>query len=243
MIAVIGTLLALVISLLWYMPGIKAQGDRQVLKRNDYLRAALVYGLAFSCVLIIATEIAFDAAAEAVGLKGLSKSIIEDFFRAALLEESFKFWGFRLAKGKLGLRRKIDYVMIAGLIGLTYGVVEKAVTGNVAGIIVGPAIPMHIMWQFNQGGHYYEYEQLKAAGQPAAARKEWFLAMMLPFVFHGCWDSGLDIIVYSLDQKETTLQVLGGVLLIVMVVLGVLYCVRTLRRVIRLAKEAQPLTV
>ena len=55
MIAVIGTLLALVISLLWYMPGIKAQGDRQALKRNDYLRAALVYGLAFSCVLIIAT--------------------------------------------------------------------------------------------------------------------------------------------------------------------------------------------
>ena len=72
--------------------------------------------------------------------------------RAALLEEFFKFTGFLLAKRSLKLWRKIDTIMIAGLIGLVYGVVEKAVLGSPAAVFIGLAIPMHITWQFNPAG-------------------------------------------------------------------------------------------
>ena len=162
MLGLIGAVLAVGISLCWYLPGIRAQGANRVLKRNDYWRTAGVYGFCYTCLLIIVTEILWDVVADRIGLTGLKRDILADFFRAALLEEFFKFTGFLLAKRSLKLRRKIDYIMIAGLIGLMYGVVEKAVLGNIAGVVVGLAIPMHITWQFNQGGHWFEYEEAKA---------------------------------------------------------------------------------
>ena len=110
------------------------------------------------------------------------------------------------------LHRKIDYMLIAGLIGLVYSVVEKAVLGNIFSIVVGLAIPMHIVWQLNQGGHYFEYEQHKAAGRPREAKKEWLMAILLPFLFHGCWDSALSIASYCVNREEIPPQVFGGLL-------------------------------
>ena len=237
MIGLLGVVLAVGISLAWYLPCVKAQGKNRVLQRKDYINTFLLYGLAFTCLLIIVTEIVFDLVISQTGLSGLAKDIFEDFFRAALLEEFFKFWGFRLAKERLKLHRKTDYILIAGLIGMSYGIVEKAVLGNAVGVVVGLAIPMHITWQFNQGGHYFEYEQHKADGRKEEARKEWLLAVVLPFLFHGCWDSGLDIASWCIEQKETLPQVIGGILMLVMIVLGILYTVRTIRKVIRIAKS------
>ena len=182
-IALIGLLLSIVISLLWYYPGIRAQGNNRVLKAKDYWKAALVHGLCHTCLLIIITEIIWDRIADHIGLTGFAREIAADFLRAALLEELFKFTGFLLAKRSLKLQRKIDYIMIAGLIGLVYGVVEKAVLGNIAAVIVGLAIPMHIMWQFNQGGHWFEYEKTKSS-------RELFMATAVPFLFTGSGTAG-----------------------------------------------------
>ena len=169
---------------------------------------------------------------------GLPKDIIADFFRAALLEECFKFLGFLRAKNKYHLSRKIDYIMTAGLIGLVYGVVEKAVLDSIGGVVVGLAIPMHIIWQFNQGGHYYEYEKLKKAGNAEAARKEWFLAVPFIFLLHGAWDSALDISLYLVNKNSMPLEALGGVLFFGLVAAGLWYCIRTVRKVVRIAKNS-----
>lgn len=237
MIGIIGLLLALVISLCWYVPCVKAQGENSVLGLKDYIRTALVYGFLFSCLLIIITEIIWDIIVNRTGLSGLPRELIADFFRAALLEETFKFLGFKLAKKNLRLHRKIDYMLIAGLIGLVYGVVEKAVLGNIFAVVVGLAIPMHIVWQLNQGGHYYEYEQHKAAGRSHEAQKEWLMAILVPFLLHGCWDSGLSIAAYCVNREEILPQVFGGVLFLALVVCGVIYCVKTILKVRRVAKE------
>ena len=239
MLGIIGLLLALVISLCWYLPCVKAQGENRVLTRKDYIHTALVYGFCFTCLLIIFTEIVWDILAKAVGLSGLPLDIISDFFRAALLEELFKFLGFKMARRNLGLQRKIDHMLIAGLIGLVYGVVEKAVSGNIISILIGLALPMHIMWQLNQGGHVYEYEQCKASGKTQKARKEWFMAILLPFLLHGCWDSGLDIAGYCIEREEILPQVFGGVLFLALVVFGIVYCIKTIKNVRRVAREGK----
>ena len=57
LIALAGTALAIVISLLWYLPGIRAQGNNRLLARKDYLKTALIYGLCHTCLLIIFTEL------------------------------------------------------------------------------------------------------------------------------------------------------------------------------------------
>ena len=236
----IGTVLAVVISLCWYLPGIRAQGENRVLTRKDYWKTAGVYGLGYTCVLIIATEVIWDMIADRAGLAGFSQDIISDFFRAALLEEFFKFTGFLLAKRALKLRRKIDYIMIAGLIGLVYSVVEKAVSGNPAAVIVGLAIPMHITWQFNQGGHWFEYEEAKARNDRPKMHREMLMAVALPFVFHGCWDSGLDLVIWLMEKESVIAQAISGVLILAMLALGITYTIRTIRKVCAVARAPEP---
>ena len=80
MIGLIGAVLAIGISLLWYLPGIRAQGENRVLTRKDYWRSAGVYGFCFTSLLIIVTEILWDSIADRVGLSGLARDIIADFF-------------------------------------------------------------------------------------------------------------------------------------------------------------------
>ena len=98
LIALAGTALAIVISLLWYLPGIRAQGNNRLLARKDYLKTAFIYGFCYTCVLIIVTEIIWDSIADRMGLSGITRDILSSFLRAALLEETFKFTGFLLAK-------------------------------------------------------------------------------------------------------------------------------------------------
>jgi hypothetical protein len=80
MIALIGLILAVVISFAWYYPVVKAQGDRALLQGKDYARIALVYGFCFTTLLIIITEITWDAIVKRTGLSGLPRDIVADFY-------------------------------------------------------------------------------------------------------------------------------------------------------------------
>ena len=239
MIGIIGAVLSAAVCVFWYYPGIKLQGDRRTLDNKDYIRIGLKYGLLYTCLLIIVTEVTWDAFAKFLPFKGLAGDMFSDFFRAALLEEFFKFTGFLLAVRSVRPARKIDYVMTAGMIGMVYGIVEKAVTGNPISILLDLILPMHLMWQFNQGGHYFEYRQAKESGDTARTRRELFMSVAVPFLFHGCWDSVLDVISYCLDKEGVAPQVVGGILIVATVAAGAFYMVRTVRYVRKLAREAE----
>ena len=78
-----------------------------------------------------------------------------------------------------------EYILGAGMIGLAYGVVEKLAAGNAIAIILGIIFPMHIIWQMNQGRHYYKYQKAKSKNIEKAAKKELFLATINIFLIHG----------------------------------------------------------
>lgn len=239
MILLITIPLSIALSLAWYLPVVKAQGENRVLQTKDYLLIAFKYGFAFTCLLIMVTEITWDVIVKHTPLSGLALNIVSNFLRAALLEEFFKFRGFILAKRKYQLTRKIDFILTAGMIGLVFGFTEKIMLGNVAAVIVGLLCPMHIMWQFNQGGHYYEYEKAKAANDLQTAKKEWRMAILVPFLFHGLWDSILDIGGYCLDHPDSIpVQVVGFALITAAVIGGIIYSIKTVRWACRIAKES-----
>ena len=236
---IIGVLLAVVCALPWFLPAVRAQGTNRCLARKDYVRIAMLYGLLCSCVPIIVAEVAWDAIFGSPQPNELVRELVADFFRAALLEECFKLTGFLLAWRKYRPERKIDCILIAGTIGLTYAVVEKAAMANPVSAIIGSIVPMHILWQFNQGGHFYEYLQAKTRNDQACARKEWFMAFIVPFLLHGCWDSALSAIIYCVGREDSTaMQVVSAATLIAALALGLTYTIKTIRKVRRIAKEA-----
>ena len=199
----------------------------------------MFYGILCSCVLIIVSEVTWDAIFGTPQANELGREIVADFFRAALLEECFKLMGFMLALRKYRPERKIDYILIAGTIGLTYAVLEKAAMANPVSAIIGSIVPMHILWQFNQGGHFYEYRQAKIHNDQARALKEWFMAFIVPFLLHGCWDSALSAIIYCAGREDSTaMQVVSAATLIAVLALGLTYTIKTIRKVRRIAKEA-----
>ena len=134
--------------------------------------------------------------------------------------------------------RKTDYILVTGLMSLVCSVVEKAVPGNPEALAVSLAIPMHITWQFNQGGHWFEYEKARAANDRPWMRREMIMAIAVPFIFHGCWDSGLDLVAWLMAKESTAAQVVSGVLILAMLALGILYTIRTIKKVRGIARAA-----
>ena len=226
-------ILVTIVSIAWFIPGVKHQGDRSRFSTGDYVKTGLLYGFLFSSVLIIITEIIWDILFKWTGIKGLPAELLSDFFRAALLEEFFKFKAFKMAKKKKNLDRKIDYIMMAGLMGLVYSLVETLATGNMASAVLGIIFPMHILWQYNQGAHYYEHEQAKKLDNPVKARKEYGIAIFFTFFFHGTWDSMIDVILFLINKKSIILQVIGGMMLLGLLTTGIIYAVKTIKMVIR----------
>ena len=50
MIGLIGAILAVIISLCWYLPAVRAQGENRVLTKKDYWKTAAVYGFCYTCL-------------------------------------------------------------------------------------------------------------------------------------------------------------------------------------------------
>ena len=132
------------------------------LTKKDYLKIFLLYGIVYATIPIIIAEITWDIIFDGIGFKvGLWRELVESFFRAALIEEIFKYYGFMQANKKYQFKNEKEFMIGAGMIGLAYGIIEKIASANAMAIIFGIVFPMHILWQMNQGRHYFKYKMAK----------------------------------------------------------------------------------
>ncbi len=212
------------------------------LTKKNYLVIFLFYGFVVATLLIIATELAWDGIFKAMKVeKSLQRDIIECFLRAALLEETFKFLAFILARKKFKINRVADSMFAAGLIGLMYGIIEKAVVFNPLAIIVNLFFPMHLLWQWNQGRHYQISKDEKKKNNKAKAFFHMFLATFMIFLLHGSWDTLLTISGYFMDSENAIVdgELYGGIILGVTLLLGMIYTIVTFIITIKTARKAK----
>ena len=206
--------------------------------RVNYWNVALFYGLVCATLPIIATEIIWDEIANRISDPGLTRSIVEAFFRAALLEESFKFLGFFLAHKKCRLMTEREYMLAAGTIGLVYAIVEKVVTMNPINIILGIVFPMHVLWQANQGRHFYAYRDALEKGEKKRAIRELFFSTGCILLLHGCWDAVIELIVFFMDKNEFRAELTAGILFVVLISFAVTYMIISIKRSVRVLRKA-----
>lgn len=214
--------------------------DSYRLKFKDYKSIAFLYGVVYAVIPIIISEILWDSLANMIGLVGLTRELIASFFRAALLEELFKFYGFLKADKEYKFINEREYMLGAGTIGITYEIVEKFATGNVVAIILGIIFPMHVLWQLNQGRHFYAYRKAKEVGNKKKAKHEFFMATFLIFLIHGCWDAIISIIEYSVDDKAAAwLSSLGSILILLLIGFGIFYIIISIKRTKKVLKNSK----
>ena len=217
--------------------------DNKSLEFKDYLKIALLFGLVYATLPIIFTEITWDSIADKIGMTGLLRELIGSFLRAALLEELFKFFAFRQADKRYKFKNEREFIWGAGVIGLTYGIVEKVVTGNPINIILGIIFPMHLLWQMNQGKHYFRYLKAKENKDKKKAKHELFMATLLIFIIHGCWDAVISVISYLLNEstKIKGSDLIGSILFVVLIAFGITYIVISIKK-LRNALKNNPKT-
>ena len=242
MIQAFGIILCSAVSAGWYIPTIRLQGSGKELKAGALIKIALIYGFLYACVLIVFTEISFDKLTKITGFseKGLPYDVFTSFFRAALLEEFFKFTGFLLAYRKKKFEKKISFIAACGIIGLTYGIFEKAVLGEVVSMVIGILFPMHLIWQYSQGAHFFEYLEAKKRQDMKKARREFLLATMGIFLLHGIWDALLDVSFFLInkDQEHWIWPALGMSMVLGQVTIGAIYTIKTVKKVWAEAKAS-----
>ena len=215
--------------------------DDKLTKKN-YLVIFFFYGFVIATLLIIVTELTWDGIFKAIGVeKTIYREIIECFLRAALLEETFKFLAFILARKKYKINRVADSMFAAGLIGLMYGIIEKVVVFNPMSIIVNLIFPMHLLWQWNQGRHYQLSKDEKKNNKKGKAFLHMFLATFMIFFLHGSWDALLSIAGYLIDSENaiTNGELYGGIILGVTLLFGFIYTIVTFIITFKTAKKAK----
>ena len=213
------------------------------LKKKDYRRIFFLYGIVYATIPIIIMEITWDSLIRSIGLnEGLLKELIESFFRAALIEESFKFFGFMRANKEYKFSNEKEYMLGAGMIGLAYGIIEKVASGNAMAIILGIIFPMHIIWQMNQGRHFYKYKKAKEENDNKTAKKELFLATFVIFLIHGCWDALISLIGYFADtSKIVNADTIGSILLVIVLLFGLIYMIVSIVKIRKVLKNYKAL--
>ena len=88
---------------------------------------------------------------------------------------------------------------------------------------------MHIIWQMNQGRHFYNYQKAKSENNRKMAKKEIFLATVNIFLIHGFWDALISLVGYFADtSKLANADLIGGILLVTTILFGIIYGVRSI---------------
>ena len=195
--------------------------------------------MVYATIPIIIVEITWDSLANMIGLSdGLLKELIASFLRAALIEEAFKFYGFIKANKEYHFDSEKEYMLGAGMIGLAYGIIEKIASGNAMAIILGIIFPMHIIWQMNQGRHFYKYQKAKEEKNDKKAKKELFLATIMIFLIHGSWDALLSLIdFFASTSKIANADIIGGILLILTILFGIIYMIISIKKIRKVLKN------
>lgn len=214
------------------------------LKAKDYRRIFLLYGIVYATIPIIIAEVTWDSLINLAGLnEGLLRELIESFLRAALIEESFKLYGFMRANKEYNFSNEKEYMLGAGMIGLAYGIIEKVASGNAMAVILSIIFPMHIIWQMNQGRHFYKYTQVKVKNYNKKAKKELFLATFIIFLIHGCWDALISLVEYfASTSKNANADMIGGILLCFIILFGIIYIIASIIKIRKVLKNNKNFT-
>ena len=225
MLMPIGAVLSIIVPFLIYRWILK--GEERTVTNKEYVKTFLLSATVYM-IPIIVIQVSFDFLLpwDPNTVTTIGQSFFTSFIRASLLEEGAKlFFVYRCLKRRQELGMK-ETILLAGIIGIGFGFLEKLVMGEAA-LILNAFFPGHMLFQWLMG--YFLYKAMRAEG---TERKKLFaLSYLVPFLLHGVWDLGL----FLSDVMEDSLgmPITGIVILFVMVILYIVAFVKSIKTVKR----------
>ena len=224
-----------IFSLIWYLPFYFRQGktDRLPFK---YCLLAIFLGMIPVFIISVGCQVLWGFLGKWLGLTGWAKNAFEAFFTAALTEELFKCAAALFVIKKAKPKRRIDYALLFGGVGLGFGLVEHTIDmTNVASAIFGSVLALHLFWQYFMGLEYYEYKKRAPGGKIHLV-----LALLVPFLLHGI----NDFLAFTLSDitQLKDLDDLSAIMIlawVVWIILTLVFIIYMLIRVNRAVKESR----
>lgn len=224
-----------IIAILIYL-GVVFWVFRLVLKGRDHsaitkksIILTLLRGALPCTVCIVIFELSFDRfILKSSG--SLSDEILTSFFRAALIEEGFKYVFSRAALKKYVPSTKLESMLLCGLIGTGYGLVEKLVIGGGVILIVNAFLPLHAFFQFFMGALLFDAREAGEAGNRSLQRKKLLLSFLLPFAVHGLWDSLLATAGWFMEMDTFAGNMIGLLLFVILIAGGIILECKAVKR-------------
>ena len=215
MMSGIAILPGILIPALWiFLPLRKVPADRR-LGTGVYIRSILV-GMTLTTVCIMLAELLWDRVTgiRPAEVTNRAEAVLCSFLRAALLEEGIKWFFVKRVLKKRKPADKLQYMLLAGTIGMGYGITEKLVLGPLAAL-TDAFFALHIMFQFVMGACLYEAGQSREQRERKRAEG---LAFLLPLCLHGLWDSILSVCTLGLEKEMTAAGVISLLLMLAAVI-------------------------
>ena len=97
---------------------------------------------------------------------------------------------------------------------------------------------MHLLWQMNQGRHFYKYKKAIEDNKHKKSKKQLFKATFLVFLIHGFWDSIISLVGhFASASKIPNADLIGGILFIVTILFGIIYIVVSIIKIKKVLKN------
>ena len=178
----------LIFIFVWYFPVWRRQGQADRLPRRT-IPKAIVCGAIPAFVIIIVLQVLFGFVRRALPVSERVSQALEAYIGAALVEECVKFFTAYLIIRRIEPKRKVDYVLIFGAVGMGYELTESIIQLDsvLTGIMRG-VFSLHIIWQFWMGMFFWEYRQAKQRGDRRGKCVNFILAFAVPILLHGTND-------------------------------------------------------
>lgn len=209
---VIIVLLVLLISfLIWFRPVLKREKELEGYADSKTKIIAVVYGLIPAGIVLFLCQIALGSLFKLIGIQEgtILLSALRAFIMYGVIEEMTKYGFARLSFRKYEKLKKVDVMVIFGLVGMGYEITETLIIGNIFAGIIRSVFLAHVMYQFIMGHYFFESLYAKNNGDVAKARTKLFLALFVPIIIHGINDFLAELISFTIKMEDYSSSTIG----------------------------------
>jgi len=226
---IISVLILIALSAAWYLPVYKAQGQEDKLQLVYYI-VVLVFGMLAVPLSIFISGFFMFPINYLFHPEGFTKEVLNSIFSAGIAEELAKFFVAFLIIQKLRPVRKIDAVLLCGVSGIGFNIIESLLMmDGILSAFMRGICALHITTMYWTGGYWWESIKCKEAGDRKAMKRNLLIGFLFPMVFHAIYDifisygmSLFDVYTEKVEQGleiEPDLQVFTGVIINLLIVI------------------------